>query len=287
MKKNRPRASVKQMSGLFGKTRQAWYKAIKRSEQQQMQALLVVQKVKQIRKDLPHCGVRKLYYLLGDFLRRHQIKLGRDKLFALLSEHNLLIKRKKTRRTTFSYHHFRKYPNIIKKLEVVRPNQLWVSDITYISLGASFAYLSLITDAYSRKIIGWSLQENLSATGPLNALSQALKQRNEGKSQPLIHHSDRGLQYCCNAYIEKLQGNKVKISMTENGDPYENALAERVHRTLKEEFLSYYFYFNYEEAQAAIDKAIRLYNHRRPHLSLAYQTPAAVHQEGEAFAYSI
>lgn len=177
MKKNRPRASVKQMSGLFGKTRQAWYKATKRTEQQQMQALLVVQKVKQIRKELPHCGVRKLYYLLGDFLRRHQIKLGRDKLFALLSEHNLLIKRKKTRRTTFSYHHFRKYPNIIKKLEVVRSNQLWVSDITYISLGASFAYLSLITDAYSRKIIGWSLQENLSATGPLNALSQALKQR--------------------------------------------------------------------------------------------------------------
>lgn len=285
MKKGRPRASVKQMSELFGKTRQAWYKAIQRSERQQMQALLVIDEVKKIRKVLPHCGVRKLYYLLGDFLKQHQIKLGRDKLFALLSDHNLLIKRKKTRRTTFSYHRFRKYPNIIKGLKVIGPNQLWVSDITYISLGASFAYLSLITDAYSRKIIGWSLREDLGTAGPLNALSQALEQRNG--SQPLIHHSDRGLQYCCNAYIRKLKTNRVRISMTENGDPYENALAERVHRTLKEEFLSYYFYFNYKEAQAAIAKAIRLYNHLRPHLSLAYQTPAAIHEKEQTYTHFI
>ena len=279
MKKRCPKATITQLSGWFGKTRQAWYKAIKNAERQQLQEHLVLEQVQRIRQELPRCGTRKLYYLLGDFLKQHQIKMGRDKLFALLSTHNLLIRRKRTRRTTFSYHRYKKYPNKIKELKVGRPNQLWVSDITYIPLGGNFAYLSLITDAYSRKIIGAALREDLSTTGPLQALTQALEQRK--KQTALIHHSDRGTQYCSHNYVDLLDKNGLQISMTEQSDPYENALAERVHRTLKEEFLDCYLYHNFEQAQVAVAKAIDLYNQRRPHLSLAYQTPAKVHQTGQ------
>ncbi len=266
---------MNKLCGLFGNTRQAWYKARKEKERQDMEAMAVLYQVKQIRKLLPRCGGKKLHYLLGNFLERHQIKFGRDKLFDLLREHNMLIAKKKGKRTTYSYHRFRKYKNKVKDLEVVRADQLWVSDITYISLGRNHCYLSLITDAYSRKIIGWSLREDLTAKGPLEALAMALQQRC-GKL-PLIHHSDRGIQYCCDDYIDKLQANEIDISMTENGDPYENALAERIHRTLKEEFLQYYFYATYSEAVQAVARAIGLYNELRPHLSLDYQTPASLY----------
>lgn len=256
---------------MFGKTRQAWYKSIKAKEEKQMQGLLVVDAVKKIRKDLPKCGGRKLHYLLQDFLCSHGIKLGRDHLFDLLSAHNLLIKRRKSHRTTYSLHRYRKYPNIIKEMKVERVNQVWVSDITYISMNGNFLYLTLIMDVYSRKIVGWSLRKDLTAKGPVAALSQALSQR--PTNAPLIHHNDRGVQYCCNEYVRILNKNGVKISMTENGDPYENAMAERINRTIKEEFLAYYYYFTYVEAKEAVDRAIKMYNSKRPHLSLDYQTP--------------
>ena len=255
-------------------TRQAWYKARQEKERREMESMVVIWKVKEIRKELPRCGGKKLYFLIKDFLGNHGIQLGRDRFFDLLREHNLLIKRKKGRKTTFSFHRFRKYPNTARDIEVVRPDQLWVSDITYIMMGANVCYLSLVTDAFSRKIIGWSLRPDLTAKGPLEALGMAIGQRSGGR--PLVHHSDRGIQYCSDGYIRLLEGNGIGISMTENSDPYENALAERIHRTLKEEFLQYYDHFDYDSAVPAVARAIRMYNERRPHLSLDYATPSSV-----------
>lgn len=232
MRLSRPLVGVGKLCGLFGTTRQAWYRARQEKERREMEAMAVVWKVRQIRKELPRCGGRKLYFLIGGFLDGHGIQLGRDRFFDLLREHNLLIKRKKGRKTTFSFHRFRKYPNTAKDIEVARPDQLWVSDITYIVMGASVCYLSLVTDAFSRKIVGWSLRPDLTAKGPLEALGMAIGQRSGGK--PLVHHSDRGIQYCSDGYIRLLEENGIGISMTENSDPYENALAERIHRTLKE-----------------------------------------------------
>ncbi len=275
MRMKNPVAGTEKLCGLFGKTRQAWYKARQETERREMQSMAVIYQVKQVRKDLPRCGGKKLYYLLGGFLENHGIRLGRDKFFDLLRDHNLLIKRKKGRKTTFSFHRFRKYKNIAKGIKVTRPDQLWVSDITYIPLGNDHCYLCLITDAFSRKIVGWALSKGLSAKGPLEALGMALQQRTGKK--PLIHHSDRGIQYCCDDYIKKLRTNKVDVSMTENSDPYENALAERMNRTLKEEFLQYRQYFNFDQAVEAVAWAVRMYNNKRPHLSLDYETPATAY----------
>jgi len=267
---------MEKLCRLFGKTRQAWYKARQAKEKQEMEYAMVIHEVKKLRTPLPRCGGKKLYYMIQDFLQSHGIKLGRDKFFDLLRERNLLIKRKKGRKTTYSFHHYRKYKNIAKDINPSRSNELWVSDITYIFTGKDYCYLSLITDAFSRKIVGWSLREDLSAKGPLEALNMGLDQRL--MNLPLVHHSDRGIQYCCHDYVNLLQKNKIKISMTENSDPYENALAERMNRTLKEEFLQYYHYFNYQEAKEAIAKAVGLYNNLRPHLSLNYQTPSKVYE---------
>lgn len=264
------------MCELFGKTRQAWYKSVQVQEKQKMQAAVVLHEVKRIRKDLPRCGGKKLHRMLLPYLKMHRINLGRDKLFDLLREHNYLIKSRKSHKTTNSLHRYRKYKNKVKDLELTHPNQLWVSDITYIPIGGTFLYLCLITDAFSRKIVGWSLREDLSAKGPLEALDLALSNWKDRK-KPLIHHSDRGIQYCCNDYVNKLKKNKITISMTENSDPYENALAERMNRTLKEEFLQYYLYSNLKEATEVISRSIRLYNRLRPHLSLDYETPEKIH----------
>ena len=275
MRMKNPGAGTEKLCGLFGRTRQAWYKARQETERREMQSMAVVYRVRQLRKDLPRCGGKKLYYLLGNFLENHGIRLGRDKFFDLLRDHNLLIKRKKGRKTTFSFHRIRKYKNTARDLAVTRPDQLWVSDITYVPVSSDHCYLSLITDAYSRKVVGWCLSKNLTAKGPLEALGMALRQRTGKK--PLVHHSDRGIQYCCDEYIRLLKGNKIGISMTENSDPYENALAERMHRTLKEEFLQYRHYFNHAQAVEAVEWAVRMYNNWRPHLSLGYKTPVAVY----------
>jgi len=262
---------VGKLCGLFGMTRQAWYKSRKEKERREMEPMAVIWKIKEIRKELPRCGGKKLYFLIKDFLGSHGIQLGRDRFFDLLREHNLLIKRKKGRKTTFSFHRFRKYPNTAKDIEVVRPDQLWVSDITYIMMGANVCYLSLVTDAFSRKIIGWSLRPDLTAKGPLEALGMAVGQRSGG------NHSDRGIQYCCHEYTRFLKKNRINISMTQNGDPGENAMAERINGTLKGEFLHYWFHGNHDAAVATVTRAIRNYNEIRPHESLGYRTPSEVH----------
>lgn len=236
---------------------------------------IVVKTVEQIRVSMPRIGTRKLKFMLDGLLQKHGIAMGRDKLFDLLSEYGLLVRRRKKRKciTTDSDHPFRRYPNLIRELVVTRLNQLWVSDITYLALPANYCYLSLVTDAYSRKIVGYHLYPTLERQGPLAALQMALSGAQRERARMLIHHSDRGLQYCCLEYTDLLTQNRVTISMTEKGDPYENAIAERVNGILKSEFLLTKTFKNYEEALQAVSTAIETYNTQRPHGSLKYHTP--------------
>lgn len=230
---------------------------------------------------MPRIGTRKLHYMLEEVLQKHQISIGRDKLFDLLEDYGLLIRRRKRRRavTTDSNHPFRKYPNLIREMAVLRPNHLWVSDITYISLTHDFCYLSLVTDAYSRKIVGYCLHPTLKKEGPVTALNMALRTL-PGKGQnTLIHHSDRGLQYCCAQYITLLETNNLTVSMTEKGDPYENAIAERINGILKGEFMLDNDFECIETAKKVIESAINTYNQLRPHASCNYLTPEQAHQQ--------
>ena len=230
---------------------------------------------------MPRIGTRKLYHMLTDTLAEHKIKIGRDKLFDLLEEHAMLVRRRKRRKvsTTDSNHPFRKYPNLVRELQAVRPNQLWVSDITYIRIADGFGYLSLVTDAYSRRIVGYCLYPTLQKEGPVAALKMGLSSLAATTADSLIHHSDRGRQYCCEAYINVLSERKVTISMTEKGDPYENALAERMNKTLKEEFLLSNGFDSFELAIASVSKAVNTYNTLRPHDSCNYMTPDQAHQQ--------
>ena len=251
----------------------------KRHDKEDLQAALLLAEVRRLRAHLPSIGVDVLHYQLTDFRQQHSLKIGRDKLANLLRENSLLIaKRQRRVKTTWSHHHYFNYPNLIVGKPIRAPNCLWVSDITYILIGRGFGYLSLITDAYSRKIIGWALEQSLRASGPVAALKMALK-GNQGQLGPtLIHHSDRGVQYCCRDYISLLTQAKIAISMTQSGDPYENALAERVNRTIKEEMLQNRGFLSFETAQVGVKYAIESYNTLRPHGSCNYYTPEQAHQ---------
>jgi len=242
------------------------------------EAEIVVQEVLKHRSLQPRIGTRKLIVMMQDFVKAHQIGLGRDALFTLLRQHNLLI-RKRTRQkaqTTFSKHWYKKYKNLIHGFEPLTPNLLWVSDITYITVADSFAYLSLITDAYSRKVVGFYLSKTLEATGCIRALQMALNNCNDTSN--LIHHSDRGVQYCSHDYVKLLAGRGIQISMTENGDPLENAIAERVNGILKDELLQQ-SYNCFEEAQKSVATSISVYNTLRPHSSCNMLTPQVAHQK--------
>jgi len=260
---------------LLGYTRQAFYGQQQCRLQQSCEAELIIQQVQKHRLLQPRLGTRKLVVLLQDFIKEHHIKLGRDGLFELLRAHGLLIRRRKrTIQTTFSRHWYQKYPNLIKQYEPLAPNLLWVSDITYIILEGSFAYLSLITDAYSRKIIGFYLAETLETIGCINALQMAIEHCSP--CDQLIHHSDRGIQYCSLNYVDLLKSNHLKISMTENGDPLENAIAERVNGILKEELLQQK-YPDFKTAQLSVAKSVIIYNSLRPHSSCNMLTPQNAH----------
>jgi len=261
---------------LLGYTRQALHKKEQRIEQNLIEADLVINEVKQIRKEQTRLGTKKVYSLIKPGLNKHNIKLGRDAFFDLLREFGMLVKPLHSRHySTNSHHHFYKHPNLVKGYNPHAPNQLWVSDITYIEVKGKFMYLFLITDAYSRKIVGWYLSKNYSTQGALKALKMALDENRKIKG--LIHHSDRGIQYCCKEYVSILKSKKIKISMTENGDPYENAIAERVNGILKTEYLKK----RYEDQLSAnkdMEKVIYLYNCKRPHLSIEMRVPAYVHK---------
>ena len=226
---------------------------------------------------MPREGVRKLKVSLDHEFTKAKIKVGRDTLFNLLRKHNMLTLRKKpSYKTTNSLHRFYKYKNIIKDIEIKRPNHVWVSDITYIRTVKGFCYLALITDVYSRKIVGWDLSNSLELSGCVRALNKALY---KAKSiQGLIHHSDRGIQYCSNQYTQILKRNNIAISMTEENHCYENALAERVNGILKDEFYLDQTFDNVAHAKRAAKNAIKLYNQIRLHLSLDYKTPEMVYK---------
>lgn len=263
---------------LLGYSRQSYYQGIKYIQQKAFEADIIIDEVLRYRKHQKRIGTRKLLEEMQEFFAAHHFQIGRDAMFDLLSERGLLVTKRKRSAclTTLSKHRYKKYPNIIRDFIPIAPNQLWVSDITYIHLPNSFAYLSLITDAYSRKIVGFYLSKDLTANGPLQALKMALKANTNIAG--LIHHSDRGVQYCCDAYVKLLKDKKINISMTENGDPLENAIAERVNGILKGELLEEVFP-SFETAQREVAIACSTYNHLRPHGSINNLKPAAAHQK--------
>lgn len=254
-------------------TRQAYYKYLKVTEKQAIADHIVQQMVFNIKKDHPRMGTRKIYYLIKPDLESTGIKMGRDALFDLMAANNLQVtKRKRRHITTNSNHVFRRYPNLIKGFEPDQPNQTWVSDITYIRSGQEFLYLFLVTDMYSKKILGYRLSRFLDSIHAVNSLQDAIKNSSKPISG-LIHHSDRGIQYCCKDYIKVLDNHKIKISMTEKGDPLENPVAERVNGILKDEYLNQY----QKLSTILLDKSIQKYNSTRPHLSCDMKTPELAH----------
>lgn len=280
MKDNYRQISLSRFCRLLGITRQAYYQHFWQEEFVSIEQNLVLQEVHRIRSRHRHMGGRKLYEMLQPYFLEHQIKMGRDALFDLLQANYLLVRRRKRRVfTTQSFHWFRKYPNRIKGLVPSQPNQLWVSDITYWNIGAGYVYISLVTDAFSHKIVGHHVAESLGTIETMEALRMALKNL-PANHNGLVHHSDRGIQYCSNEYVQMLLRHNVEISMTENGDPRENAIAERVNGIIKEEYLYDYSVQDLAQAKLALDFAISLYNEERPHMSCNYKTPVSAHEKG-------
>ena len=266
----------------FGYSKQAYYKQLNYIEKNAVVEDVVVGLINKKREIWKRGSGRNLHQSLKKEFKEHQIKLGRDKFFEVLRQNGLLIKPKRIRaKTTCSYHHFNKYRNLIEAASTNRCNEIWASDITYIWLKEQdkFCYLNLITDLHSRKIVGHCVYEDLSVKGSIIALQQALKQRKD-KTLSLIHHSDRGVQYCCHAYVKLLQKNKVQISMTQSGDPLENAVAERINRTIKEEFTDdrEMHFCSIELAKTSIRDFVNFYNEKRPHRSINWHTPNEAHK---------
>lgn len=230
----------------------------------------ILEQIRLIRQPMPRIGCRKLHALLTE----KGITIGRDALFKLLRENNLLIKRrKKYAITTNSKHWMKKYPNLIRGFHFTKANQLWVSDITYIPIEGDFVFLFLITDVYSRLIVGYHLSHTLERDGAVRALEMALKRIERKDLEGLIHHSDRGSQYCSYDYVNLLKSKGIRISMTESGDPYQNAVAERVNGILKGEWLDHEHYTCFDDIKNRIDEIIDIYNTQRPHLSCDMKTP--------------
>lgn len=272
---------ITELTELLGYSKQSYYKQIHRKEQGRINDSLIMELIKTKRKLWKKGSGRNLHSSLSKEFRQHNIKMGRDKFFSFLAKNGLLIKNKKRKtRTTFSYHHFHKYPNLIKELFVNRVNQVIVTDITYLYLRDSdcFAYLFLVTDLFSRKIMGYNISNNLSAKSAVKALEMALK--NMSNINDTIHHSDRGIQYCSNEYIRLLKNKGIRISMTENSDPLENAIAERINKTVKEEFTEekQISFNNFNEAKRIMVQIITFYNDERPHRSLEMFTPSLAYQ---------
>lgn len=263
---------------LLGYSKQAYYKQFHTHERIVLQEKIILDEVLSIRKSIPSVGGRKLYHMLQERLSP-ELLVGRDTLFTLLRDHGLLLRRRKSKapKTTNSWHHYHTYPDIYKGRMVDSPNKVWVADITYIRLSnGKNCFLSLLTDVYSHKIIGWYLSDTLSMEGPLMALKQALKEL--PANHTLIHHSDRGVQYCSHSYTNCLKAENISISMTENSDPRENAIAERVNGILKGEWLDRERMGTMEQARSRLKEIVDLYNDVRPHLSIEYLTPSQAHQ---------
>lgn len=270
---------------MFGISKQAYYQRIKSKKRQQTKAQIILSLVQKIRKIHPRAGVRKLMEYLQADLTVQQIKLGRDELFTLLRHHGLLVK--KTKRfhiTTDSKHFFYKSPNLLKNSEIKHAEQALVTDITYIKTDEGHAYLALATDPYSKKIMGYHLDNNMK----VDLVKKALKMAHQNKQfdvKNTIHHSDRGIQYCCPDYSEYAQKLGYQLSTTQQYDPYENAVAERINGILKYEYGLKRTLPNLHIAQQMVAEAVSIYNHQRIHWSLGFKTPQLVHEAFDQHRY--
>lgn len=264
--------------GLFGYSRQAYYQGFKRGYETSVEIDMILDVVRQIRKSHPKIGVRKLKVMLE---RSYGIEVGRDSLFDIMRNAGLLVRRRlRHRRTTFSGHGLRTYPNLVKELVPTRPDEIWVTDITYLYVDGRSMYIFLVTDVYSRMVVGWKVADNMRAENAAAALKTALRNRNPRYSKlPIIHHSDRGSQYCSQEYVKLLSENNMIISMTESGDPRDNPIAERVNGTIKNEYL-YPLQVTMSGLGMRVKKVTHLYNAQRPHLSLNMNTPEHVYRTG-------
>lgn len=254
-----------------------YYRSIKRVERRQDIATKVINMVQKERMKMPRIGTRKLYHILYEELQ--ELGVGRDRLFAIMKANNLhIVPKRQYHITTDSHHRFRKHKNLVEHMIINRPEQVWVSDITYVGTRENPMYLSLVTDAYSKKIVGHTLSRSLDASGAIAALKMAIGNRIY-PNKPLIHHSDRGLQYCCHEYQHLLKENKVSCSMTEKYDPYQNAVAERVNGILKQEFIQGISIKDVELMDKLIRESIYIYNNLRPHWSCFMHTPNFMHKQ--------
>lgn len=263
----------------MGISRQAYYKRNRAFDARVCQDQQVVEFVLEKRRRQPRLGTRKLHHLMA-IEAAAALRVGRDRLFSILREARELVPRKRAyHKTTHSHHRFRRHPNLLKagpeQVVASRPEQVWVADITYLPTRESVAYVSLITDAYSRKIVGHHVHSSLHTESVVRALQKAVSQRKS--NQPLIHHSDRGAQYCSDLYQRMHTQHGIRCSMTDGYDCYQNAMAERVNGILKTEFLLYRPK-DLADAVKMVDESVQIYNRERPHLSLKYKTPDAVHR---------
>lgn len=274
--------SLKRACSLLGITRQAVYQKEQRQQQRISVLAPIKERVLELRRFMPRLGGRKLFFLLQPFFQEQGIKIGRDAFFHYLKEHDLLVQPKRSyTKTTDSKHWMKKHPNLLLDRDISRPEEVFVSDITYVESDEGVHYLSLVTDAYSRKIMGYELSHAMKASDVVKAMQRAIKARDT--TLPLIHHSDRGAQYCSGLYQDTLSGHQIRPSMTEGYDCYQNALAERVNGILKQEFLLYRCK-SFEGLKALVDESIQIYNLMRPHLSLGMETPESVHKKASALA---
>jgi len=270
---------IDRLCGLLGKTRQGYYQKGNYTYREVVKGEIILEMVQEIRLEMPRIGVRKLLEILSPRLIG-ELTIGRDSFFTLLRNSGLLIRRRKTRViTTDSRHWMRKYPNIIKGMIPDEPYQLLVSDITFVTLVSNISvFLFLVTDAYSHKIVGWNLAQTLHAEHAVSAMKMVLVKKTK-EDQGTIHHSDRGSQYCCEKYVSLLNKNGIDISMTETGDPRDNAIAERVNGILKTEWLNAIQLTSYQHAQIEVDRVIGIYNNKRPHSSIDMLTPNEAHKK--------
>lgn len=275
---------------LFGKSKQAYYQY---DDQRVMSRVAMrsfaLDYANEIRAIDPGIGILKLWYMYQCKFRGERDILGRDLFYDLLVEHGMKVRLKiRKPRTTDSSHGLPVFPNLIIELIPTRPNQIWVSDITYIELKQedtkpSFCYLSVVLDAYTRQIVGWCVGDTLATKHPLQALEMALHRLEGCDDIDLIHHSDRGVKYASSAYVNILTSRGIKISMTENGNPKENPQAERINNTIKNELLKGIVFTNIEQVVSALMVKIPFYNNERPHMSLDMATPS----QAEAFTGEI
>jgi len=269
--------SISELTRKLGMTRQNFYKGRIARRREEVDAGLVVQLVRAERALQPRLGGRKLFKILAPVLENEGVKLGRDRFFAILCEKGLLVPPlPKSPRTTRFEPCLPVFHNLVAGLVLTGPNQAWAADITYIRTDEGFLYLSLITDMWSRKIVGFHVGDSLETEGALLALVMALVSLR--CSEKPVHHSDRGCQYASHLYVGKLTEAGLQISMTEELHCYENAMAERVNGILKQEYYIGSCFRNKNQAKAAVKEAVYLYNTRRPHKSLYYETPEKMHR---------